>query len=170
VTAPLLVIAVGNPARGDDGLGPALLERLAAEGLEDVELLLDFQLQVEHALDLVGREAVLFVDATKAAVGVQLSPVAPAEALPALSHALTPAGVLHVARRLGQEVPDAWQLAIEGEAFGLGEGLNPAAQARLTAALTAARGWVDAHRDARQGLDVPRSCQELATRRRTAVG
>ncbi len=144
MTAPLLLIAVGNPARGDDGLGPALLEMLAAERLAGVETLLDFQLQVEHALDLVGREAVLFIDATKAAVGVQLSPVAPAHALPALSHALTPAGVLHVARRLGQVMPEAWQLAIEGESFGLGEGLSAAAQRRLPAALGLARQWLAA--------------------------
>lgn len=146
MTAPLLVIAVGNPARGDDGLGPALLEMLAADGLEGVELLLDFQLQVEHALDLVGREAVLFVDATKAGVGVQLSPVAPAQALPALSHALTPVGVLHVARRLGQLVPQAWQLAIEGTSYGLGEGLSASARLRLPVALGAAQAWIAARR------------------------
>jgi Ni,Fe-hydrogenase maturation factor len=30
--APLLVLAVGNPSRGDDALGPALAERLEAAG------------------------------------------------------------------------------------------------------------------------------------------
>ncbi len=141
MTAPLLLLAVGNPARGDDGLGPALLERLAPEAGDGVELLLDYQLQVEHALDLAGREAVLFIDATRAAVGVQLSRVHPAQALPALSHALTPAGVLHVAQRLGQPLPQAWQLAIEGESFGLGEGLSEAASARLSQALAVVRAW-----------------------------
>lgn len=139
-----MLIAVGNPARGDDGLGPALLEMLAAERLAGVETLLDFQLQVEHALDLVGRAAVLFIDASRAKVGVRLDLVEPARGLPALSHALTPAGVLHVAQRLGQVMPEAWQLAIEGESFGLGEGLSAAAQRRLPAALGLARQWLAA--------------------------
>lgn len=150
MTAPLLVIAVGNPARGDDGLGPALLERLADEGLEGVELLLDFQLQVEHALDLVGRQAVLFVDAARADAagpdGVMLARIAPAASFPALSHALSPAAVLQVAQRLGQPLPEAWQLAIEGASFGLGEGLSTVAQERLSDALSAARSWISARR------------------------
>ena len=146
MTAPLLVIAVGNPARGDDGLGPALVERLEREGLDGVETLVDFQLQVEHALDLVGRDAVLFVDASRVAVSAVLRRVAPAEALPALSHALTPSGVLHVAQRLGQWLPEAWQLAIEGESFALGDGLSATGSARLPGALRAARQWVDLQR------------------------
>ncbi|WP_462320608.1 hydrogenase maturation protease [Halochromatium sp.] len=77
---PVLVFGYGNPSRGDDALGPRLIERL--QGLQDrgqlpgVELLTDFQLQIEHVLDLVGRERVIFVDA---AVGLsepyRLTPV-----------------------------------------------------------------------------------------------
>ena len=58
-----LIFGYGNPSRGDDALGPLLLERLAADGLPDIECLTDFQLQVEHALDLEGRDLVLFIDA-----------------------------------------------------------------------------------------------------------
>ena len=32
MSAPLLVLAVGNPSRGDDALGPLLLERLHGRG------------------------------------------------------------------------------------------------------------------------------------------
>lgn len=152
---PWLVLAVGNPSRGDDALGPALLDALRAagvEGADDVELLTDFQLQVEHALDLQGRRAVLFVDAARpgavaAPQGVAPTPLAvPAKSLPALSHALAPAGVLHVAARLGTDVPPAWQLAVEGAAFGLGEGLSEAGQARLGRAVAQAQDWIAARR------------------------
>jgi hypothetical protein len=66
--AGLLVIAVGNRSRGDDALGPLLLDRLerwraSGDRGADLELLEDFQLQIEHALDLAGRRLVLFVDA-----------------------------------------------------------------------------------------------------------
>ena len=42
--APLLVIGIGNPSRGDDAIGPLAIERLGALGLPDTELLTDFQL------------------------------------------------------------------------------------------------------------------------------
>ena len=65
MTARLVIFAVGNPSRGDDALGPELLARLAdwlakQNPAVDVELVEDFQLQIEHALDVhrdVGRYA-----------------------------------------------------------------------------------------------------------------
>ena len=71
MSASTLVFGWGNPGRGDDALGPLLIERLEAAralrpGWEGVELLCDFQLQIEHALDLQGRARVLFVDASAA--------------------------------------------------------------------------------------------------------
>ena len=65
----LLILAVGNPSRGDDALGPLLLERLAAMREQrgdwnDIELLTDFQLQIEHAVDLENRALALFADAS----------------------------------------------------------------------------------------------------------
>lgn len=147
--APRLALAVGNPARGDDGAGPWLAERLRALALPGLEVLEDYQLQVEHALDLAGREAVLFIDAAHPGAwpaadperGLALWPLQPAQALPALSHALTPAGVLHVAQRLGQPLPRCWMLAVQGECFGLGEGFSAAMRARLPQALERAQAW-----------------------------
>ncbi len=150
---PLLILAVGNPSRGDDALGPTLLEQLAAAGLAqagDVELLTDFQLQIEHALDLEGRRAVLFVDAAHpgAAAGATLQPLPAATHAPAHSHALTAPEVLQVARQLGQSLPSAWQLALEGRSFGLGEGLSPTAQQHLAQGLALVRHWLHQQRSA----------------------
>ena len=149
MTAPLLVLAAGNPSRGDDGAGPWLAARLAEEAPAGVEILEDFQFQVEHALDLAGRRAVLFVDAARPGAadgGLCLAPLAPADAPPVLSHALSPAQLLAVAQRLGQPLPAAWLLAVEGAEFGLGRGFGAAMQARLPQALALARGWIAARR------------------------
>ena len=151
--APLLVLAVGNPSRGDDALGPALLDRLRDAGIEaagDTELLTDFQLQVEHALDLDGRRAVLFVDAAHPAAGagggVTIEPLQAADAVPPASHVLSAQAVLHVAAALRGHAPPAWQLAIEGESFALGDGLSAAAQCRLERALPMVTDWLRARR------------------------
>ncbi|MCI1192174.1 hydrogenase maturation protease [Calidifontimicrobium sp. SYSU G02091] len=148
MAAPLLIVAVGNPSRGDDALGPALVERLRAAGVDadgTVELLVDFQLQVEHALDLVGRRAVLFVDAARPGTvdGVALQPVAADAAAPLWSHALRPQAVLAVyAQVQRQPPPAAWLLAIEGRDFALGEGLGDAARRRLDVAEAKVLDWL----------------------------
>ena len=150
--APLLVIAVGNPSRGDDALGPALLDRLRDAHVEragDVELLLDFQLQVEHALDLAGRRAVLFVDASREAAlagTVSLARIEADAGTPGTSHALSAPAVLGIARRIGSAPPPSWQMAIGGRAFGLGEPLSGAGSAGLERGVEAALGWLRARR------------------------
>jgi hydrogenase maturation protease len=152
--APWLVLAVGNPSRGDDALGPMLLDRLHDAGGNapaDVELLADFQLQVEHALDLRGRRGVLFVDAARPGVVAQaaLTRIGADETLPPASHALRPQAVLHVAQRLDGAAPPAWQLAIEGRSFALGEGLSADAERHLAQAQRLACEWLHARRDHR---------------------
>jgi len=137
--APTLVIAIGNPSRGDDALGPAAAERLTAFALPGVEVLTDFQLQVEHALDLLGRRRVVFIDAS---VGIDapfaLTPLAPAAEAGVSTHALAPAAVLHSFCALtGKPAPEAWMLAIRGQAFDLGAPMSDTAQHHLALALEA---------------------------------
>jgi hydrogenase maturation protease len=128
VIAPLLIFAYGNPSRGDDALGPILLERLEALNLPGVELLTDFQLQVEHAIDLQGREQVLFIDAS-----VSCPPpyaflhLSPARDRSFTSHAMSPAALLQACLELYGKAPSAWLLAVRGDAFELGEPLSPVA-------------------------------------------
>ena len=134
---PVLVIGIGNPSRGDDAIGPLAIERLEAMALAGVELLTDFQLQVEHALDLVGRSEVVFVDATVAGEGpFSLEPVAPAADLSTTTHALAPAAVLDVYRQYTDApLPGARVVAVRGFDFELGAPLSDAAARNLDAAL-----------------------------------
>jgi hydrogenase maturation protease len=133
--APILIIGIGNPSRGDDALGPLLIERLEALALPDVELLTDFQLQVEFALDLQGRQQVVFIDASLVApASFTFTPVVAAEDASYSSHELSPAAVLQAYQKLFGEPPPAYVLAIRGEAFELGEGLSADAAMNLEAA------------------------------------
>jgi len=132
----LLVIGIGNPSRGDDALGPLLIECLERLNLVGVELLTDFQLQVEYALDLQGRQEVVFVDASlDAPAPFTFTPVVAAADASYSSHELSPGALLHAYQKLFGEPPAAFVLAIRGEAFELGEDLSEAASANLEAAL-----------------------------------
>lgn len=140
--APVLIFAVGNESRGDDALAPLLLRELdtwlAANGLSaQVELLEDFQLQVEHAMDMRGRKLVLFVDAGMNTPAPFLFTRLQANETPVLySHALEPAALMNVYRQFyGEAAPDAFVLCICGERFELGEGLSAAATGRMSQAL-----------------------------------
>ena len=145
MTAPTLVFSWGNPSRGDDALGPVFSERIEAMGLPGVECLTDFQLQVEHALDLKGRERILFVDASlTAAPPFQIGTIEAGRDASFSSHALSPRAVLQAYRDVeGTEPPPAWLLGIRGERFELGEPLSVAATANLNAAMAWAREWLN---------------------------
>ncbi len=57
MSKPILVLGYGNPSRGDDALGPLLLDFIQQHlDTSQFEIVTDFQLQIEHALDLQNRE------------------------------------------------------------------------------------------------------------------
>jgi hydrogenase maturation protease len=135
--ASRLVIGIGNPSRGDDAIGPLAIERLQALDLPGVELLTDFQLQVEHALDLIGRREVVFIDAAAGgSAPFRFESSAPAADASATSHALSPAAVLEAFRRVTEEpLPSAFVLAVRGYDFELGAPMSAAAARNLDAAM-----------------------------------
>ena len=143
--APPLVFAWGNRSRGDDALGPLLLDRLRAALPEDasVVFLEDYQLQIEHALDLVGRSRVLFVDASlTCSAPFEAMQLQPQKQASVLTHALSPQALLQVFCDLhGHAPPPSTLLAIRGEVFELGASLSPAAQANLELALGWCQRW-----------------------------
>ena len=140
--APILIFAVGNESRGDDALAPLLLRRLDGWLQEkgrsaDFELIEDFQLQVEHAMDLAGRRLVLFIDAGMDTPAPYAFYRAQSKGSTApYSHALTPEAVLAVYPQIYREdPPPAFILCIRGEQFELGAPLSPAAGSRLDRAM-----------------------------------
>jgi hydrogenase maturation protease len=149
LTAPTLIFGWGNPSRGDDALGPLFVEHfttLAARHPEwgEVDCLTDFQLQVEHALDLQGRRRVLFVDASlDAPAPCSLSRIEAARDASFTTHAMSPQAVLKVYADIEDGAPPpCWLLAIRGERFELGAPLGDAAKDHLKAALQTAAEWI----------------------------
>jgi hydrogenase maturation protease len=143
---PVLVFGWGNLSRGDDALGPLCIEHLRAGCAADtaVEFLDDYQLQVEHALDLVGRSRILFIDAS-------LNCSAPFEAtlLQAeqdasfTTHAMSPQALMQVFFDLhGTAPPPCTLLAIRGERFELGEPPSARAVENLKAATQWVQTWL----------------------------
>lgn len=141
-----LVFGWGNPSRGDDALGPLFVERLGALRPPGVALLTDFQLQVEHALDLRGCDRVLFVDASMGLAPdepFRVRPLAARRDPSFTTHALSPEAVLQAFEAFeGHPGPPAWLLEIGGERWELGDPPSEAALAHLDAALAWCLAWL----------------------------
>lgn len=144
--APVLVFAWGNLSRGDDALGPMLVDQLRAAlpANSGVECLDDYQLQVEHALDLVGRQRVLFVDASvKAQAPFAVTDIRAQHDTTISTHAMSPQALMQVFEDLqGVPAPPSTLLAIRGEQFALGEPPTTQALAHLDAAVVWALDWL----------------------------
>jgi hydrogenase maturation protease len=139
--APVVIFAVGNPSRGDDAIGPecfARLEKLLSHEnmAQQFELIEDFQLQIEHVLDLQGRQLALFIDAgANTPAPYTFQRIAPAVGMAHSTHELLPEAVLHVyVQTECAEPPPAFVLCIRGERFELGEPLSAAAESNLLVA------------------------------------
>ncbi|MBK7859170.1 MAG: hydrogenase maturation protease [Archangiaceae bacterium] len=141
MTAPVLVLACGNPSRGDDGLAPALAEALereyaAAIASGELEVLTELQLNVEHALELRGRRRVYLVDAAASGPEVSLEAVAACRDDSFTTHRISPSALLEVYRQIERSpLPDCRLLAVRGERFELGEPFSPRARASFDEAL-----------------------------------
>lgn len=133
----IVIIGIGNESRGDDALGPWLVRSLAGSASAHLTLLEDYQLQIEHALDLVDADLVLFIDAGTGTPAPWHFYEATADAGHSVtSHALSPEAVLQVYSTVHGAPPPAFVLCVRGETFGLGESLSVAATAHLSAAQT----------------------------------
>ncbi|NWF38096.1 hydrogenase maturation protease [Mariprofundus sp. NF] len=137
----ILILGYGNPGRGDDALGPELVESIQALGLADIECQHDMQLQVEYVTDLQGRELILFADADASCPGpFHFSEISAEKDDSYTSHAMTPHSVLYAYNKVfGTDAPPAFLLRIRGYRFELGESLSEEASANLDAATSFAR-------------------------------
>lgn len=141
--APILFLGWGNPSRGDDAIGPLLCDRLShllsrpdiPEVIARTEVQQDFQLQVEDASDIAGRELVVLIDASvDTTAPFELTVVEACEDASVSTHALSPQAVVATTCKIFGAMPLCYQLAVRGNAFELGESLSPSAALHLDAA------------------------------------
>ncbi len=155
-----LIIGIGNPGRGDDGLGPALVERLAGAEPETIpegaavtiengtDVVWKYQLNIEDAALIGDYERVVFADASAASDpgAVSLDPLEPAPAIAFTTHELPPASVLALCHDLYGRTPEAWLLSVGGSSWDLGLGLSDAARAGLARAEALLRSRLESER------------------------
>jgi hydrogenase maturation protease len=130
---PVVVIGVGNPYRGDDGVGLAVAERVRGRvpGVDVVEC----EQEPTRLLDAwEGAELAIVVDACASgspAGTVHRFDLAaaslPARVFRSSTHAFGVGDAVELARALGRLPARLVVFGVEGEAFASGTGLSPAA-------------------------------------------
>ncbi len=135
----LLILGLGNPLRGDDGIGPRVIEELNRRGLPEGVTALDGGIGGLDLLNVLeGWERVIIVDA--ADIGQepgQFARFTPdqmrlAGSTDALSlHHAGLAEALALAQALGQPLPEITILGVQPATTEWGEGLSPVMEAVL---------------------------------------
>ncbi len=139
----LLVLAYGNPLRGDDAVGWWI-----AEGLRDhpdTEVVCVHQLVPELAARIGGAGGVLFVDAAVGAAAGEVT-VRTLVADPqgsAFGHVLPPSNLLYLARTLAGWAPEARLLTVSGREFGFSTSLSAGVFEALPGAVRKARAILE---------------------------
>jgi hydrogenase maturation protease len=141
----VLILGLGNPLRGDDGVGPRVIEELNRHGLPEGVMALDAgsggldllrllegwrQAAIVDAAD-VGREPGQFVRFTPAEARLIES------ADGASLHNAGLAEALALANAVGQTLPEVVVFGVQPACVGWGEGLSPVVEAALPALVNA---------------------------------
>lgn len=137
-TPRILVLGYGNPGRCDDGLGPALAQRLKALDLPGVRVESAMQLNVEDAALVAEHDVVVFADACLCAPPpYALRPVEPRTGtIEFTTHTQAPEGVLGLAHDVFGARTRGFALGIRGYDFHrFGEELSAEAASNLEEAL-----------------------------------
>ena len=138
-----LIVACGNPLRGDDGVGwhvaGALRSSFADSHVELVEICAVHQLTPELADQLRQAQTAIFVDAALdlAPGHIELATISPAKASHAkLSHALTPQMLLALTQGFYGTLPEeSFLLKIGGSSFEISAELSQPVQRSIREAV-----------------------------------
>jgi hydrogenase maturation protease len=132
----LLLIGYGNTLRSDDGVGPKVVEKVAALKLPGIQTLSCDLLTPELADPISRAETVVFIDAAiDAPQRVQLRPLAPAASSQIMAHTADPRTMLALARDIFGQAPKAWWLTIPVENIGIGEEFSALAKQGVASAI-----------------------------------
>ncbi len=127
--AGFLVIGYGNTLRGDDGVGPRVVEAIGKLNLPGVLTLICQQLSPEHADPVSRAHTAIFVDAAVDAPNeVQWRKLEPGESSQLMAHAADPRTLLALARDVFGHAPQAWWLTIPAVKLDFSETLTPETQ------------------------------------------
>ena len=130
----ILVLAIGNPLRSDDGLAWRAADELrSTTPPAEIEIVKAHQLAPELAEDVSRAAQVIFIDAAATGDPGRLSceGVVRSTADFASSHSFTPSALLQLSATLYGVAPEAFLVSVAGKSFEHGQLLSPEVEQAL---------------------------------------
>jgi hydrogenase maturation protease len=114
----VLLIGYGNPAREDDGIGPAVAEIVDKLHIPGLTVESGYQLDVEDAADIAEHDMVVFVDACVNCEGpYTFTEIEPSLDISFSSHSVEPEILMGMAKQLFKAGTRGYALGIHGYSF-----------------------------------------------------
>lgn len=130
----ILILAYGNPLRGDDGVAWRAAEELSVKfTAPELEIVCVHQLTPEMAEKVSWADAVIFLDASEDGEPgeVRCKPLLEPFGDVRFSHQLSPVAILALSKQLYGASPLAYSVTLTGQCFDHGDTLSSAAAAAL---------------------------------------
>lgn len=124
----IFIYGYGNPGRQDDGLGPAIIQKLEDEKIQGITTDCNYQLNIEDADNISQSETVIFVDASiDADDPFSFRKIEPAAEITFTTHSMSPESVVALCADIYDRTPEAYVMAIRGYEWDFSEGLSSTA-------------------------------------------
>jgi len=130
----ILIYAIGNPSRGDDGFGPAVLKEIKKSNLPAIDYQVNYQLNIEDAELFSRYQLIIIIDAAKTSGGLQLKELQAEDKDPFSTHALNPRQVLALSQNLYQKQFRCYTLTTSGYNWDLGCEMSKSVQKDISLA------------------------------------
>jgi len=135
----ILVYGYGNPGREDDGLGIELVKKLEAwskqSGLQGIEFDSNYQLNIEDAEIISGKDVVIFADASTEEIDeFILTEVTGESEATFTTHAASPGYIVKLCTELFGKCPRVYLLHIKGYKWEFQERISYEAEHNLKGA------------------------------------
>ncbi len=133
----IYVYGFGNPGRQDDGMGPAMIDKLEAENIPGIVTDSNYQLNIEDAHNISQSDMVIFVDASiDAGEPFTFSKIEPSAEITFSTHTMSPESVLALCKDIYNKDMEAYVLAIKGYEWEFTEGFSGQAAYNFNEAYT----------------------------------
>lgn len=132
----ILIYGYGNPGRQDDGLGNLFVERARAwveeQELQHISFDSNYQLNIEDAAEISGKDIVIFVDASIENIDTfKLDEITPEDKAEFSMHSVSAAYVVHLCNDIYGKTPKSFMLHIKGYEWEFMEGITDKAMANF---------------------------------------
>lgn len=137
----ILIYGYGNPGLQDDGAGNELVSRLekwvTGHHLYDIEFDSNYQLNIEDAYAMTGKDIVVFIDATvnESIEDMSVTRVEPSSKVEFTMHSVSPSFVLDLCQKIYNEHPATYLVHIRGFGWEFLEEMTPGVVKNLDKAL-----------------------------------